>query len=371
MKSTITVLLLPRGPRDCVESYTGEVRRLARFGERLARFGAEGWRLGMRIGTASLVRAPVEILTEWVAYHLNIGIDRMVIYFDDPEDPAIAALAGQPRVQAIPCDDNLWRESLRPGVTRLPELVPEKQHAIMWHLMNVMAPADLDWVAHIDSDELIWAPGDVRSALEQELVAGVSHVQMMPMEAVPPRLDSVDPFREFTLFKENRTDRIALAQRLGVRSPFRRGKYFRGHTKGKALVCLDGSVPYIRIHGPPPAMLEAATFTTVVARDLRVLHYDAGTYTGWLAKWSGREDRADMVGHTTKRRRRQTERFRRESARAQRRGKDRRLRQLFRDEYMLTPRDARILRVLGLARRVELDNRLFSLPMPESGPMPQ
>lgn len=118
-------------------------------------------------------------------------------------------------------------------------------------------------------------------------------------------------------------------------------------------------------------MLEAATFTTVVARDLRVLHYDAGTYTGWLAKWSGREDRADMVGHTTKRRRRQTERFRRESARAQRRGKDRRLRQLFRDEYMLTPRDARILRVLGLARRVELDNRLFSLPMPESGPMPQ
>ncbi len=58
MKSTITVLLLPRGPRDCVESYTGEVRRLARFGERLARFGAEGWRLGMRIGTAGSPPSP-------------------------------------------------------------------------------------------------------------------------------------------------------------------------------------------------------------------------------------------------------------------------------------------------------------------------
>ena len=204
----------------------------------------------MRVGTASLVRAPLDRLIEWVAYHLNSGIDEMHLFFDDPGDPGLDLFRDHPAVHCYACDEEFWKANIPPVRTEPAKKVQEKQFALLWVLLNRQVP-DVDWLAHIDSDELIWAPGDLRPALQRELRLDVQQVQMMPAEAVPPRLQMTDPFREVRLFKEARKDRYALAKRLGVRHPFRGGVFFRGHRQGKPFVRV-GRVRYMNAHGPGP-----------------------------------------------------------------------------------------------------------------------
>ena len=310
----------------------------------------------MRIATASLVKSPIDRLTEWVAYHLNVGIDEMHLFFDDPDDPGIAALRDHPRVHCYPCDEAFWSARPVPGATQPPVVVEDKQHAALYFLMNG-PELRADWLAHIDSDELIWAPGDVRAALERECGRAGVHLQLPPLEAVPPDLKMTDAFREVHLFKEQHANRVDLAKRLGARAPFRGGVYLRGHRKGKALVRV-GAFTSMRAHGPTPSQLRAAEVRTTVSRKVRILHYDAGTFAEWRAKWGNRS--AYRGG--SRARRRQTERFDRIVARPRKRRRERGLRRLYRREYMLTGRDARILRAVGLLHRIEVDPDLFTMP---------
>ena len=40
----------------------------------------------------------------FVNYHLNIGVDHIYLFFDDPTDAAADALARRARVTAVRCD---------------------------------------------------------------------------------------------------------------------------------------------------------------------------------------------------------------------------------------------------------------------------
>ncbi len=320
----------------------------------------------MKVVTASLVRAPLARLQEWVAYHRNSGIDHMYLFFDDPTDPAAAILERQPGVTCYRCDDDFWRQHPFPGSTEPARLVPDKQAAVLAYLLRD-AGLTADWLAHIDTDELIWAPGGVRGALERELGPAIDHLQLPPLEAVPPRPGMTDPFREVHLFKEHLPRRYATARRLGVRRPFRGKVYLRGHRRGKAIVRV-GAVRTMRVHGPPPSQ---GAVRSAAAPSLRVLHFDAGGFRDWLAKWENREG---YGGRLAPARRKQTVRFER-ADRGRGRRRRRRLRRLYRREYMLTERDARVLRALGLVRVINLDPSLFaSAPTGatagESGPVP-
>lgn len=310
----------------------------------------------MRIGTVSLVKAPLGQVLEWVAYHRSVGVDEMHIFFDDPTDPALAALGGQRGVVTYACDEEFWARHLGPGVPA-PAVLPDRQYVVVNSVLND-PEIGLDWLAHVDADELIWAPGNVRAALERECREGVDHLQLPPMEAVPPRLNVKDPFRDTTLFKRERPDRVLWARRMGVRHPFRGKHLLRGHRKGKAIV-RPGAVPRIRAHGPPPAELASGGFVSRPAKDLWILHFDSGSYADWRRKWENRATYADRLSQS---RRRQTQRYDRIASRGGGRRRRRAMRRLYRREYMLSARDARILRALGMVRRIRLEAALFDFP---------
>lgn len=324
--------------------------------------------MAMRVATATLTRAPLHRLTEWVAYHLAVGVDEIHLFFDDPQDPALDALAGDPRVFCHRCDERFWREHLPPGGSGAATLVPDRQAALLAHLLREVLPGRsgpdrVDWLTHLDTDELMWAPQGVRAALEQELRDELDHLQLPPLEAVPPRMRMTDAFREVRLFKEHRKERYGVARRLGVTRPFRGRVFLRGHRKGKPIVRV-GRVETMRVHGPGPTETQRLHLVTATARELRILHFDAGSFAEWRRKW---EHRAAFGDRLSAARVRQTRRFER-AARGPRRL--RRLRRLYRREYMLTPRDARILRALGLVHRIELDAALFDPVAPRTQSRP-
>jgi hypothetical protein len=307
------------------------------------------------VGSVTLLKAPVDQVAQWVGYHLNAGLTDMHLFFDDPADPAADALSGIPGIHTYRCDEAFWqRWSSLPDRSRPPR-VPGRQVAILRKILNNPEPP-LDWLVHIDSDELLWSRGHLADDLVRDLSGEAAHVQFLPLEAVPADPRMKDAFLQVRLFKDPVMDRMDWARRLGVEAPFRGKRFLRGHVKGKPAVRLDGSVRQMRIHGPTDQARQKHPFESSTSERIRVLHYDAGSFDDWRRKWL--ERLAHPVGAMSPARHRQESRFERAAAS----GNDRRLMRLYQREYMLSPRDARILRVLGMVRKIEIPASAFALP---------
>lgn len=302
----------------------------------------------IRVGTATTLKTSLHQSLQFAAYHHHLGVDEVIMFFDDPEDLAAATLHGKPGITVIKCDSDHW--NLLNHTRGRPETVQERQITNMNWLIQERA-VDLDWIIHIDSDELIWAPDGLHRTLQNE-GSKTSVLQLTTMEAVPPHPDLSDPFKEVTLFREHLPHRYPLAKRLHVGSGFIDSEgFFRGHTQGKPAVRLDGVVTAVKIHRA--VEMDKSRFTKKISEGMRVLHYDAGSFDQWLAKW---RDRAGFArDRHSKGRRAQWDEF----ARLDRAGDEPGLRRLYKGYYMLPKREVPILRAMGLLRRVRLDPDWF------------
>ena len=60
------------------------------------------------VSTVTTLKAPLRETLMFVNYHLNIGVSHMYLFFDDPNDDCIEALANYKQVTRIRCDSNHW-----------------------------------------------------------------------------------------------------------------------------------------------------------------------------------------------------------------------------------------------------------------------
>ena len=104
-------------------------------------------RLRYKVCIVSMIKAPLGETISFVNYHLNLGIDGIILFLDDPEDPAAQALSDYVRVRVIKCDDAYWT-ALR---TEWPNAIQRR-------------------AIHIDGDELLMPDGDFQSILAQQSV---------------------------------------------------------------------------------------------------------------------------------------------------------------------------------------------------------
>jgi hypothetical protein len=61
------------------------------------------------IRLVATVKAPLADLERFVAYHLNIGVDHLYLFFDDPADPVLPLFVGRGRITARTCGMADWR----------------------------------------------------------------------------------------------------------------------------------------------------------------------------------------------------------------------------------------------------------------------
>ena len=238
----------------------------------------------MLVCTVSTVRTPLADLKMFVNYHLNSGIDRMFLFFDDPDDEGVAYFRNNSKVTCIRCDTAHWAKSALPDQPSIEERqVYNATLALGW-----ARDAGFDWIVHIDSDELVLTPEqDLRLHLSR-VAEKVDAITFPTLEALPKTRYKRHYFEEIRWFKTYKA-RVPLAEviarAMGCRRAFKYG-YFRAHITGKTATRACSAVAQIGIQSP--IAQAGVEFRVEVSANAFLLHFDCCTFEDWKLKWMRR-----------------------------------------------------------------------------------
>ena len=199
-----------------------------------------------KVCLVSTIRSTVTETIYFVNYHLNIGIDEIILFFDNPDDEAFVHLKDYTRVRLTRCDSDYWRTK---GVSR-PATIEDRQECNANVGLRVAAEAGFQWIIHIDSDELIVPKDDLKMILS---MYSADVLRFAIKEAVSER-DHYDNIFQATLFKERargeKRFRSRLAMLFGCSGAFFEGEYFRAHAASKAAIRVSPKITHLNLHGP-------------------------------------------------------------------------------------------------------------------------
>eukprot|EP00884_Botryococcus_braunii_P019389 jgi/Botrbrau1/6133/Bobra.331_2s0028.1 len=155
----------------------------------------------------------------WVDYHKSIGVGTYYLFVDGqaarPE--VMGRLAKIPGVTVIPRDEKLkyrhahsriWNETWLSAFFHK----PCNHELFVLQSLNMEAGIELafkdniDWILHVDTDELMYPGGSPEYSLQRVLSVfspDTDTVVFPNYESLPERDDVQDPFTEVTLFKRN------------------------------------------------------------------------------------------------------------------------------------------------------------------------
>ena len=230
----------------------------------------------------------------WVAYHLATGFMHLYIFFDDPSELTtldLQARFSKTCVSCIPHDATLraaW--AALPTDKRMLHLaaneVQTRQQLNARHAISLAHARGIDWLLHIDADELFYPGprGDAAThfrALSQRDVATFCYYNH---EAVPETHGIVDPFREVTLFKRSlevveRSDRAAAA--VDFWQTRQEGSFFYYYDNGKAAVRVRPGARPLSVHEWIPGSADG------------MQHW----YSNMREPWDGRGELGRIVQH--------------------------------------------------------------------------
>ena len=302
----------------------------------------------------STVRTPEEDLKLFVNYHLNCGVSRVFLFFDDPNDPALGGFQGDPRITAIRCDAAHW---LLAKLGRPASIEDRQKHnanlALQW-----AREEGISWIAHVDSDELIVVPGANIPRHLDECGRDCDVVRFPTLEAVPKAAYVAHPFREIEWFKTGDPPPPGaekIARLLGCRRVLESGN-LKGHAAGKSAVRVHSNIASMGIHSPVPT--KGVRLVSLKSTHAFLLHFDCCTFDEWNRKWKRRLDGTGTAVNLRPARKQQFADF----VAASQTGSAAELASLYRRQYLVPAAHAAVLAALGLMKRVSIDSRLFSAP---------
>lgn len=204
----------------------------------------------------------------FLAWHRHLGVDRVVVYLDDPADPVLPWIAGLDWVQPILCDAAFWAGQ---GVEGAP--FPTRQLAALTHGYRSVAEG---WVAVSDADELFYFGGrrfqDVLASQPDsirgmrigaaEYVGGAGLNFRLPM--TKPQVDQLyGPDAGF----------------------FRPTEGLIGHRAGKSITRAGLKIRRMRPHwAVSPRERDLTDVKLGPNSDMALLHFVNTSYAGWRAK---------------------------------------------------------------------------------------
>ncbi|MFN6979470.1 MAG: glycosyltransferase family 2 protein [Gemmobacter sp.] len=138
------------------------------------------------------VKAPADQVLAFAAHYLSLGADRVWLCFDDPDDPAFAAVEGLRRIRAVRCDAAWWEK----GGGQRPDTHQNRQ---MRNVGRVWRRSDADFVFHADADEYLIADRSVAECLAdldpERAILRVEPWEALHDPALPPDIFTARHFR--------------------------------------------------------------------------------------------------------------------------------------------------------------------------------
>jgi hypothetical protein len=216
----------------------------------------------VKIAIASMMRRPTDIAL-WFEHHRSLGIQRFYIRLED--SPAVAAfLKTQPDV---------YYEEGKSGDQNNYTTQVNRQRDFVNKMLPKAAAEGVDWVVHIDADELL--EGDVTGTLSA-----------LPAETLIGKLNNAEAVfgdGEATCFSAKRFIRC---DKGGPCTAYVNGK---GVGRPVAGVTLGGAHDFVYKGKVDPAVTAQIPFET-----LHVLHYDSCTIGAWLEKFAHMSKKAKL-----------------------------------------------------------------------------
>lgn len=220
--------------------------------------------------TASTVKDTLTNVQRFVTGNLAGGADHMFVFLDAGDPGVWEYLEQHPHVTAVQAE-TLWWRGERPDLLNVRQRINAN---VVKALLSTVE--GVDWVFHVDADEVIQVDRAVLDTVSAETRA----VKLATLEAVSRKSWDGDP----TWFKRLLgKDDLTLLRTLGVLDRASNGSYFHGHVEGKAGVrpALD---VWLALHrGIDAAREELPAFQHEA---LRVLHYESFSVEEFVRKWT-------------------------------------------------------------------------------------
>ena len=183
-------------------------------------------------GLCATIRAPLEDILHFAAFHLEAGAHRLDLYLDDDNRVAVDALSPHPKVHVTLCDADYWG-----GKRPVQHQARQTANATRTYRKK----ADVDWLIHMDVDEILVSDRRIAGILDA-LPPEMPVTRIRPMEMLSDRGTA------FKAFIPSGPDRDRIVQDLYPTF----GIYLRGgflsHLAGKVFVRTGFSDIAVRIH---------------------------------------------------------------------------------------------------------------------------
>jgi len=226
-------------------------------------------------GICTTVKAPLEQVQAFTAYHLNLGAAHIWLHFDDPDDPA-ANHFNHPQITTTLCSPEYWMGL----IGKRPERHQNRQGRNMHRVYQTDA---LPWIAHIDVDEYILPQrgdaSDINAALAA-LPEGQPMLRIAPYEALhdPALPDDIFTATQFRAALGGHRNEAARIRAFGPYAPLLTNGVL-SHAAGKCFFRTGLSRFEPRLHGAFRAgtRVPGGEFH----KDIALLHFHAQDPTRW------------------------------------------------------------------------------------------
>ena len=210
------------------------------------------------VGIVTTVKNPHQI-NDWINYHLGIGIKKIYIIADDPEED----LKINPDDRVVIFKNNSeWREKLneidylKMFYNKYDTEVMSRQILNFAHVRDIARNTNLNWLLHIDCDELFYLEGN---DLNQIFDVDYDMIKFKNYEMVPENDSYQNCFREGTKFKTNKTKYIA-------------------YSNGKSALRINSEAIIVGVHG----FMGGRTLKSDYGK---ILHYPSCNFEEYIRKY--------------------------------------------------------------------------------------
>ena len=252
-----------------------------------------------KLAIVSMMRNPGELLRDFVHYHRNIGFSRFYILFDDPRDPDIEIARSLDDVVAIGVDERVreqWKDLYHyaDSAPYVDNTVGARQMLNIEYGTRQAIRDGMEWLLHIDIDELIRVKGnDMQSHVGELVRNGYERANYLNYEGIPVRRDTENYYREVKVFKKP----VKLLARQGIT---RKGtwpghrRYFNFYVNGKSMTRLDHDTVPLGAHRWKNLSRKTRSVTLF---NPCILHYAVCGYSHFRLKYAHRGNFSDRRMH--------------------------------------------------------------------------
>ncbi|KMZ56529.1 hypothetical protein ZOSMA_94G00550 [Zostera marina] len=276
--------------RDCIESFRSDSYHLTP-----AFYGGDDRDIHPKICITTTTSDDLQRLLQWVYYHKVIGVVNFFIFVEGvaAEKNTSSVLEAIPGVKVIHKTVDLEKKRAHSNAMNNKTSLSGSFHKTCDHGISTEPPLDvlmaivmardagMDWIIHIDTDELMHPSGSDDYSLKKVLTNVPNDVDMVIFpnyESIIERDDITDPFTEVSLFKRN-YEHIAKDYFYSFNKEARHGndRYFLTYTNGR-------SAARVQDHLHPIGAFRwnsyaKKTLKEIIMDEAVVLHYTYTTFS--------------------------------------------------------------------------------------------